>query len=189
VALLGRTRQRHRELAAPQQRVGRLQAGHLIELGHDRIGYAYPDDERVRIFAGPRLDGVRAACAEAGVPPPAVRTVPLDPDAAAEAVRRWRGDGVTAVCAYNDEVALAVLAGLRRAGLAAPADLAVVGVDDLPAARLADPALTTVATDQVAVAAHLAATVVAAINGRPRPDDALADLVRLVFRASTSPST
>ncbi|HEU4349230.1 MAG TPA: LacI family DNA-binding transcriptional regulator [Actinoplanes sp.] len=188
VALLGRTRQRRRELEVPQQRVGRLQAAHLIQIGHARIGYAYPDDDRVRIFADPRLDGARAACAEAGVPPPVVHTVPLDPDAAAGAVRRWRSAGVTAVCAYNDEVALAVLAGLRRTGLAAPAGLAVVGVDDIPAARLADPALTTVTTDQVAVAAHLAATVVAAINDRPAPADTLAGAVHLIRRASTSPS-
>jgi DNA-binding LacI/PurR family transcriptional regulator len=186
VALLGRSPQRRRELDVPQQRVGRLQAAHLIETGHARIGYAYPDDERVRIFADPRLDGARAACTGAGLPAPVVGSVPLDADAAAAAVTRWRAAGVTGVCAYNDEVALAVLAGLRRTGLAAPADLAVVGVDDLPAARLADPPLTTVTTDQAAVAAHLAATVVAAVHGRPAPGDPLADVVKLVRRASTS---
>jgi DNA-binding LacI/PurR family transcriptional regulator len=78
-------------------------------------------------------------------------------------------------------VALAVLAGARRAQLAAPA---VIGVDDIPAARLAEPALTTVTTDQVAVAAYLSATVVAAIHGRPAPAVPAADLVHLVRRAS-----
>jgi DNA-binding LacI/PurR family transcriptional regulator len=184
VALLGRIRQRRRELEVPQQRVGRLQAEHLAARGHVRLGYAYPDDDRVRLFADPRLDGARSACAAAGLPEPVVGTVPLDPRAAADAVRRWRGSGVTAVCAYNDEVALAVLAGLRAHGLAAPAGLAVIGVDDIPAARLATPALTTVTTDQVAVAAHLSATIVAAINGRPEPRVPALDLVRLVERES-----
>jgi DNA-binding LacI/PurR family transcriptional regulator len=82
-------------------------------------------------------------------------------------------------------VALAVLAGLRRHRLSAPADLAVVGVDDIPAARLSEPALTTVTTDQHAMAAHLAATVVAAINSRPEPLPPPADLVHLVTRDST----
>jgi DNA-binding LacI/PurR family transcriptional regulator len=184
VALLGRTRQRRRELEVSQQLVGRLQAVHLAAAGHTRIGYAYPDDERVRIFADPRLDGAREACAERGLAEPAVCTVPLDPAAAATAIGHWRGGGVTAICAYNDEVALAVLAGMRRLGLTAPGDLAVVGVDDIPAARLADPALTTVTTDQQAVAAHLAATIVAAINGRAEPLAPDGEFVHLVARDS-----
>jgi len=184
VALLGRTRQSRRELEVPQQRVGRLQADHLIAAGHTRLGYAYPDDTRVRIFADPRLDGARSACAAVPVEPPLVLTVPLEPAPASAAVARWRAAGVTAVCAYNDEVALAVLAGMRRGGLTAPGDLAVVGVDDIPAARLADPALTTITTDQVAVAAYLATTVVAAINGRPEPPGPPAGLAQVVRRSS-----
>jgi DNA-binding LacI/PurR family transcriptional regulator len=184
VALLGRTRQRRRDLEVPQQLIGRLQAGHLAAQGHTRLGYGYPDDERVRIFADPRLDGARAACAERGLPEPVAHVVPLDPVAAVEAVRRWRAGGVTAVCAYNDEVALAVLAGMRPDGLAAPADLAVIGVDDIPAARLAAPALTTVTTDQAAVADHLSQTIVAAINGRPGPPILMTDLVQVVPRDS-----
>jgi DNA-binding LacI/PurR family transcriptional regulator len=184
VLLLGRTRQRRRELEVPQQLVGRLQAEHLAFQGHTRLGYAYPDDERVRIFAEPRLDGASAACAGRGLDAPVVHAVPLDPEKAETAVRRWRDSGVTGVCAYNDEVALAVLAGMRRCGLAAPADLAVIGVDDIPAARLAAPALTSVTTDQTAVAAHLSATIVAAVNGRPEPAITMKDLVQVVRRES-----
>ncbi|MEV4704355.1 LacI family DNA-binding transcriptional regulator [Actinoplanes sp. NPDC049316] len=185
VALLGPGPRPHRELQATQERIGRLQAAHLADAGHLRIGYAYPDDARVRIFAEPRLDGVRAGCAERALPEPEVHTVAVDAEAAAVAVRAWRSAGVTAVCAYNDEVALAVLAGMRDTGLDAPAGLALVGVDDLPAARLAAPALTTVTTDQRAVAAHLAATVVAAVRGGERPVLDAAAVVRLVRRAST----
>jgi DNA-binding LacI/PurR family transcriptional regulator len=184
VALLGRSRQRRGELEVPQHLVGRLQAGRLAGRGHTRLGYAFPDDDRVRFFADPRLAGVRAACADLGLAAPAVETVALDPVAAAAAVRRWRAGGVTGVCAYNDEVALAVLAGLRSAGLSAPAGLAVIGVDDIAVARLADPPLTTVTTDQVAVAAHLAATVLAAITGAPPPPSPMTDLVQVVARDS-----
>ncbi|WP_250037417.1 LacI family DNA-binding transcriptional regulator [Paractinoplanes maris] len=182
VALSGR--HRGHELAVPQELVGRRQAEHLAQAGHTRLGYAYPDDPRVRFFAEPRLAGVRAACAARRLPTPVGLTVPLDPPAAADAVRRWQATGVTAVCAYNDEVALAVLAGLRQLGSSAPADLAVIGVDDIPAARLADPPLTTVTTDQSVVGAHLAATVVAAMNGRAAPTLPAADIVRIVPRQS-----
>jgi DNA-binding LacI/PurR family transcriptional regulator len=173
VGLLGR------ELEIPQQHVGRLQAGHLTAAGHTALGYAYPDDERVRIFAEPRLRGARS-----GFPDLSVRVVPLDPEAAAVAVRQWREEGVTGVCAYNDEVAMAVLAGMRREGLDAPGDLAVIGVDDIPAARLAVPALTTVTTDQAVVAAHLAETVVAEIYDRTLPARELTEVVRVVRRES-----
>ena len=184
VVALFRGRPPGHELAVPQELVGRRQAEHLARAGHTRLGYAYPDDHRVRFFAEPRLAGVRAAAAARRLPPPVTVTVPLEAAPAAEAVRRWRAAGVTGVCAYNDEVALAVLAGVRREGLSAPADLAVVGVDDIPSARLAAPALTTVTTDQVAVAGHLAATVVAAVHGRTGPELPAADIVRIVARDS-----
>jgi DNA-binding LacI/PurR family transcriptional regulator len=185
VALLGRSRQHRRELEVPQRRIGRLQAEHLAAAGHTRLGYAYPDDPRVAIFADPRLDGARDTCAGLGLEPPAVRTVPLEAEPAARAVRAWHGAGVTGVCAYNDEVALAVLAGMRRHGLAAPADLAVIGVDDIPPARLADPPLTTVTTDQAVVAERLADTIVSVIAGRPGPEGPDPVMARLVRRAST----
>jgi DNA-binding LacI/PurR family transcriptional regulator len=180
----GDTHADRRELEVPQQLIGRRQAAHLIAAGHRRIGYACPDDDRVRIFAEPRLAGVRDECQESQVGGPATETVALDADQAAACVRRWHAAGVTAVCAYNDEVALAVLAGVRKLGLNAPADLAVIGVDDIPAARLAGPALTTVTTDQVAVAAYLSATVVAAIHARPGPAVPTDALVRVVRRDS-----
>jgi DNA-binding LacI/PurR family transcriptional regulator len=185
VGLLGRAGHRgRRELEMPQELIGHRQAEHLVGAGHARIGYAYPDDERVRMFAEPRLAGVRAACTARRVHGPAVETVALDPGPAAAAVRRWRAAGVTGVCAYNDEVALAVLSGVRALGLRVPADLAVIGVDDIPAARLAAPALTTVTTDQAALAGYLAATVVAAIHGGTGPSVPSAHLIGVVRRES-----
>jgi DNA-binding LacI/PurR family transcriptional regulator len=185
VALLGRGAQRGRhELGLPQQLVGRRQAAHLGATGHTSIGYAYPDDDRLRIFAEPRLAGVRDECQERHLAGPAIETVPLDAVQAADSVRRWHAQGVTGVCAYNDEVALAVLAGVRELGLRAPGDLAVIGVDDIPSARLAAPPLTTVTTDQAAQAAYLSATVVAAISGHPGPAVPSAELIQLVRRES-----
>jgi DNA-binding LacI/PurR family transcriptional regulator len=112
-----------------QRKVGRLQAEHLAAQGHRHLGYAFPDDPRVTDFAQPRLAGVRESCVELGFDEPAVRTVGMEVAAAARAVDEWRAldTPVTGVCAYNDEVAFAVLAGLRERGLRAPADIAVIG--------------------------------------------------------------
>jgi LacI family transcriptional regulator len=42
-------------------------------------------------------------------------------------------------------MALGALIALREAGLRVPEDMAIVGFDDIPAARLVDPPLTTIA--------------------------------------------
>jgi hypothetical protein len=102
------------------------------------------DDPRLSVFAVPRLEGVRAACQRLGLAAPREQQVPLDPSAAAAALASFlpADEPITAICAYNDEVALAVLAGLRAHGLTAPTDIAVIGVDNIPAAVLAAPPLT-----------------------------------------------
>ncbi len=184
VALFARTGRGRLDFGIPQQRVGRVQAEHLAATGHRMVGYAFPDDERVRMFAEPRLDGARQACIDLGLEQPLVRPVPLDAGAAADAVSAWRDAGVTGVCAYNDDVAIAVLAGLRSLGLTAPDDLAVVGVDDVPTARLAAPPLTTVSSGQSVIAEHLARSIVASLAGQPAPRRPGSDIVQLVRRAS-----
>lgn len=50
----------------------------------------------------------------------------------------------TAIFAANDLLAIGALRALREAKLAVPNDVAVVGFDDIPAAQLVTPALTTV---------------------------------------------
>lgn len=173
-----------------QTRIGRLQVQHLASAGHRRIGYAAPTDPRVADFADRRLAGARLECADLGLPEPLVQPVDLDAASAAHAVRMWRAVGptVTAVAAYNDEVALAVLAGLRAEGLRVPHDVAVIGVDDIPAARLAAPALTTVSQAVDAQAGYLAAAVLAALDGHletpPSPGD-VGDVLDVIVREST----
>ena len=189
--------------AATQQGIGRLQARHLLERGHTPVGYAAPTDPRVRAFAELRLAGVQAVCAEAGLPAPVVVPVELTQDSARAAVRAWRdaaagtagtagpgADGTAApavagVAAYNDDVALAVLAGARAEGVPCPNELAVVGVDDIPAARFAEPALSTVSQSLDTQAEHLAAAVVAALDGTDSDGGPVPDTLELVERAST----
>jgi DNA-binding LacI/PurR family transcriptional regulator len=172
--------------AVPQHGIAELQVEHLAARGHRVLAYAAPSDARLAAFADRRIAGARTACARLGLPEPRVRTVELEADAAAGAVRDWRqGEPVTAVVAYNDEVALAVLAGLRAEGLRSPDDVAVIGVDDIPMARLASPALTSVWQATDAQAEHLASSVLTALGypvSQPRPT---AELFHVVARAST----
>ena len=50
----------------------------------------------------------------------------------------------TAVFASNDLMAIGAMTAIRESGLSIPQDIAVVGFDDIPAARLISPPLTTI---------------------------------------------
>jgi len=164
--------------------VGRLQAEYLIGQGHRRIGYAMPAHPGLREMAEERLNGAADACAVAGIDPPAALGMGLEIADAASAVGQWAAQSVTGVCAFNDETAIAVLAGMRECGLTAPADLAVIGVDDIPTARLTAPPLTTVGYDLRQAGRQRAEMIVASLTGRePRHDPAHEDW-KVVQRSS-----
>jgi DNA-binding LacI/PurR family transcriptional regulator len=173
-------------VAVSQVQIGELQAQHLVAGGRSRIGWAGSTDERIAQFAQLRLEGVRSGCEQAGLAPPVVLELELTVASAARAVAAWREAGVDAVAAYNDEVGLAVLAGLRAQGLAVPQDVAVIGVDDVPAAALAEPPLSSVDQAIERQAAYLAACTLAVLDGADppsRPDD----LHTVVARESSAP--
>lgn len=169
-----------------QQHIGRCQAEHLLSAGHQRLGYALPEDDRLTAFASRRLAGVRRVCERAGLRAPVTQQVALDVESAVRAVDAWtRGrTRVGAVCAYNDEVAIAVLRGMRERKLRAPDDLAVVGVDNVPVGALHDPSLTTVATGMAQIGEQLADTVASVVYGDPEPQRPRPDLITLVRRES-----
>jgi len=185
--VLADRRSRNRNLRGLDQRqVGRLQVEHLLKSGHRTLGYALSDDPRLGDFTGPRLDGVRKACADFGLAEPIVRVVALDGVQAATAIAGWvsADPRVTAICAYNDEVAFAVLAGLRHQGLRAPTDFAVIGVDDIPTAPLSDPPLTTVRMDEAVEGRYIAGCVVAALAGKSMPRNPGSTAIKICQRDS-----
>ena len=137
--------------------VGRRQVEYLRSAGHTQIGYAGSAEQRLSWLSNLRLEGVRRACAEFGLEPPVVHPVGTDVAAATAAVRAWADahPSVSAVAAYNDDVAMALIAGARGAGVEIPDQLAVIGVDNIPAGRLVDPPLTTVNISMEAMASDL----------------------------------
>jgi LacI family transcriptional regulator len=127
---------------------GALAGRHLIGLGHRRIAFL-SGATRVRPVLD-RLAGVATALAEAGVDPTCLVEFVLPPPSEATAAdaamdRLMAGSRPpTAIICLNDSTALGVLRGLTRLGVAVPADVSVVGYDDLPFAAQLAPALTTV---------------------------------------------
>lgn len=133
----------------PDLGIGALQIQYLADAGHRRIGVAVPAGSGYGWRVQMRLAAIEHACDVRGLPRPAVAHLELDAADAAAAVGRWLEgpEPVSAVCAFDDDHAFALLSGLAVHGLAAPKDLAVIGAEDIPLASLAVPPLTTVRLD------------------------------------------
>ncbi|MBR7839027.1 LacI family DNA-binding transcriptional regulator [Actinospica durhamensis] len=172
--------------SAGLQEIGRLQARHIISLGRDRLGYALPGGHASQWRVQERLRGVAAECADSGLAEPVAREVEMDAEAAALAVDDWVAESVTGVCAYNDETAIAVLAGLHLRGLRAPQDIAVIGVGDVATARVSIPALSTIGFDYAEQGRELAQAVAARLDLVSEPVPAVEGIARprLILRAS-----
>lgn len=119
----------------------------LLARGHVRVGMVAGEEgtfPRER-----RVDGYVTALAAHGIPVDEVLVRSGDFSVAgghAAADELLRLDRLpTAIFCANDLMAMGALMRIREAGLRVPDDIAVVGFDDIPAARLVHPALTTVA--------------------------------------------
>ncbi|MGI5467437.1 LacI family DNA-binding transcriptional regulator [Streptomyces sp. CA-132043] len=102
--------------------------------------------------------------------------------------RIWPSRPDAIVCA-NDLIAVGALQRLRQLGADVPGEVAVTGFDDVPFARLADPALTTVRQPVTELAAEAARLLAERSEGRipsggAAPSRAIRLAPRLVVRAS-----
>jgi len=124
-----------------------VQLRYLAGRGHAHVAVALPDGHPP---LGPvRLRFAREAAGKAGLPPPEAVTMPRERAGAADSIRAFLGahPAVTAFAAFDDDVALRILAGARDLGLSIPGDLAVIGFDDADYGALFTPTLTTVHID------------------------------------------
>ncbi|WP_318200654.1 LacI family DNA-binding transcriptional regulator [Streptomyces sp. SCL15-4] len=162
---------------------------HLLELGHERIGVVAGHP---RTMAGEaRLAGYRSALASAGVRYRAEYVRHADSDEATARLRTHElldlPEPPTAVFVCSDRMALGVYAALAERDVRVPDAMSVVGFDDLPEARWAVPALTTVRQPLAEMAATALRLLVRMTRGE-RPEGTRTELsTRLVRRASTAP--
>ena len=127
---------------------------HLI--GHGCRRFVFLGDVNRSPDSMERWSGFRAALERAGIAPPdEPRGVGLREEEGLRAADDLAaGELPDAVVCANDEVALGLIEGLRRAGVQVPGQVAVTGWDDVMAARYAG--LTTVRQPMRALGAHAA---------------------------------
>jgi DNA-binding LacI/PurR family transcriptional regulator len=150
---------------------------HLVSLGHRQIAYVAGPD---RSWANAsRWRALGEAALVHGVE--LRRIGPFAPrrESGAAAADALLNSGASAAIAYNDLLAIGMLTRLDERGVRVPADLSIVGCDDIFGADFAHPALTTV-TSPIEQAGRVAVTLLLA----GRRDGVLLP-THLTVRAST----
>ncbi|MCI4066242.1 LacI family transcriptional regulator [Micromonospora sp. R77] len=122
----------------------RLATEHLIKAGRRHVAtITGPSDTEVAVV---RHSGFREAMAVAGMDPGMAEAGDFSEESGAAAMTRLlaRYPHLDGVFAASDNMAAGALRALKAHGRSVPADVAIVGFDDLMIARHTDPALTTV---------------------------------------------
>jgi DNA-binding LacI/PurR family transcriptional regulator len=181
------------------QRSAAMAASYLLELGHRRFGLLSwkPDDARPG-GPGPRPSmplrsaGFAGALRRGGIEPASIvrreaaNTVEAGAEAMVAVLAQPPGQRPTAVFAVTDVLALGVLAAAQSAGIAVPAELSVVGFDNIAAAASSSPPLTTVDHPLIQLGQDAARLALAQLDGQPaRPRRMRTELL---IRASTGPA-
>ncbi|WP_223627677.1 LacI family DNA-binding transcriptional regulator [Microbacterium sp. EST19A] len=168
-----------------QAQGARLATEHLLDLGHDTVWHVAGP---AKSYSAERRREAWRATLDARD-----RTVPdvLQGDWSAASgyeagVRLREIDGVTAVFAANDQMAIGVLRAFREAGREVPGDVSIVGFDGLPDAAQLWPPLTTVQQHPERVGALAVDALLAELDGEERVHTPLVG-TELVVRASTAP--
>lgn len=124
-----------------------LATSHLIEHGHQRIGYITPPVAQPNV--APKLTGHNKALEVGGIEPDPqliVETQDFEVSSGRQAADTLLSldEPPTAIAAASDALALGTYQAVRDHGLRIPNDIAVIGNDDTEISALMDPPLSTV---------------------------------------------
>ncbi len=169
---------------------GGIAAQHLIDLGHRHIAFLGQASSRAPEL-NDRYHGARAAMIAAGIAPdPALQIDAVTTEASGYAAALSllaTGRRFDAIFAASDLIAIGALRALAEAGLSVPGDVGVVGFDDIPAASLSHPPLTTIAQDYARAGQVLVDTLLRRIAAEPTMATAAIMLPpRLVVRKTST---
>lgn len=170
-------------IAVDQGAGARLATRHLLDLGHRRIQQLIGPVDFLEAVV--RREAVDAELAAAGVAPLPL----LHGDWTAEsgyAAGSALDPRTTAVVCGNDQMALGLIHALADLGRGVPADVSVVGFDDIPESAHSLPPLTTVHQDFEEVARRAVHDLVARLEGRSGDRVERSVAPALVVRRSTA---
>ncbi|MDQ0726128.1 DNA-binding LacI/PurR family transcriptional regulator [Microbacterium sp. W4I20] len=162
-----------------------LATEHLLDLGHDTVWHVAGPAKSYS--AERRREAWRATLDARGLTIPEVIQGDWSAASGYEAGLRLRElDGVTAVFAANDQMAIGVLRAFREVGREVPGDVSIVGFDGLPDAAQLWPPLTTVQQHPERVGALAVDALLVELDGEERQQTPLVG-TELIVRESTAP--
>ncbi|HEX6804282.1 MAG TPA: LacI family DNA-binding transcriptional regulator [Terriglobales bacterium] len=174
-----------------QRLAARLALDHLVSLGHRDIAVMIGHPESAD--AVDRWTAISEVAQELGVPIRPELTVQLSGEESGPAlgypyakVLLERKQRFTALFAYNDASAIGAIRAIREAGLNVPADISVVGFDDIEGAAFHFPSLTTVRQPLHRMGAIAAKTLIDRLEGLADWPSQIAVEPELVVRESTA---
>lgn len=160
---------------------------HLIELGHRQIGFVSWRDPAISLEH--RAAGYERALTEMGLDPdPALRLeVEGYPRVEPAPLRDFltHHEAMTALVAANDQIALAAYRAARQLGIDIPADLALVGFDNLDVTQHLDVPLTTVEQPAFAIGHSAVTALLQRIEQPTAPPQQIILPTTLIVRASS----
>jgi LacI family transcriptional regulator len=165
-----------------------LATEHLLSLGHTRVAHVAGAPELG--ISEERVAGYREALAEAGIEPdPALVAVgSFTVEGGYEAAKSLLADGSpTAIFAANDLSAIGVINAIVESGRRVPADVSVVGFDDLHLSAYTTPPLTTIHQPALEIAERATQLLLDLSNGRKVRRFRHVLEPALVVRGSTAP--
>lgn len=167
---------------------GRMAVSHLIDAGHERIGYITPQTQKPYLIK--RYDGYRQALEE--------RKIGFDDSivyhAATDNRMQCGYDGtkyllsrqVTSLFCSDDHVAAGAYRAIQESGLRIPHDISVVGFDDTFFSELLEPKLTSVKQSAYEIGQSSARLLYARISGEAPDQNTIEIQPKLMIRDSVA---
>jgi LacI family transcriptional regulator, repressor for deo operon, udp, cdd, tsx, nupC, and nupG len=143
----------------------RFAAEHLGELGHDRITYVA--GPAASWADGMRWRSLREAAVELHLGLRRIGPFPPDVDGGVRSAAVFGAQPTCAVITYNDQLAIGFVRALTGTGVRVPDEVSVVGFDNILAADLVTPGLTTIAAPLHTEGAEAIRHVLAMVEGAP----------------------
>ena len=162
---------------------GSLVADHFVTLGHQKIAMVLPEMLTQNMLE--RQDGFLATLQKYDVNPIILTAEKLSKHGGFRMSQSVIDSQVTAVFAFNDEMAMGLMRGLVNLGMTIPGDISIAGYDDADYAEFFIPTLTTVTQPVFEIGSAVLSLILNRLKFPQSPPQIQKFQLKLVAREST----